>query len=89
MLPPEIQAHEPRVALDGGADGLDLVRRLLATLCDDPARRAALRYVWLEVGASQGPAALALAQSAFPAARAHILRDLARLDRVIAIEFET
>jgi release factor glutamine methyltransferase len=88
MLPPEIQAHEPRVALDGGADGLDLVRRLLAQLSGDPARRAALRHVWLEVGASQGPAARDLAQAAFPDARARILQDLARLDRVIAIEFE-
>jgi release factor glutamine methyltransferase len=88
MLPPEIQAHEPRVALDGGADGLDLVRRLLAQLSADPARRAALRHVWLEVGASQGPAARDLAQAAFPAARARILQDLARLDRVIAIEFD-
>ena len=88
MLPPEIQAHEPRVALDGGADGLDLVRRLLAQLGGDPARRAALRYVWLEVGASQGQAALALARAAFSDARTRILQDLARLDRVIAIEFE-
>lgn len=88
MLPPEIQAHEPRVALDGGTDGLDLVRRLLAQLSAEPARRAALRHVWLEVGASQGPAALALARAAFPDARTRILQDLARLDRVIAIEFE-
>ena len=88
MLPPEIQAHEPRVALDGGADGLDLVRRLLAQLSADPARRAALRHVWLEVGASQGAAARDLAQAAFPDARARILQDLARLDRVIAIEFD-
>lgn len=88
MLPPEIQAHEPRVALDGGTDGLDLVRRLLAQLSAEPARRAALRHVWLEVGASQGPAALALARAAFPDARTRILQDLARLDRVIAIEFD-
>jgi release factor glutamine methyltransferase len=88
MLPPEIQAHEPRVALDGGTDGLDLVRRLLAQLSAEPARRAALRHVWLEVGASQGPAALALARAAFPDARTRLLQDLARLDRVIAIEFE-
>lgn len=30
LLPRDVQHHEPRLALDGGPDGLDLVRRVLA-----------------------------------------------------------
>jgi len=31
LLPADVQRYEPRFALDGGADGLDLVRRIVAS----------------------------------------------------------
>ena len=31
LLPRDVQEHEPRLALDGGDDGLDLVRRVLSS----------------------------------------------------------
>ncbi len=34
MMPPEAREHEPRTALDGGADGLDVVRRVVAEAPD-------------------------------------------------------
>jgi release factor glutamine methyltransferase len=33
-MPPEARVHEPRVSLDGGADGLDVLRRVAATAPD-------------------------------------------------------
>jgi len=71
------------MALDGGADGLDLIRRLLAAA---PRALANPGCLLLEIEASQGPAALALAGSAFPSAHVRIEKDLAGHDRVIIVE---
>ncbi len=77
-----VTRYEPRLALDGGADGLDLVRRLLAQA--PPVCRPGACLL-LEIGAEQGAAALALAQAAFPQATSRILKDYAGHDRLIAI----
>jgi release factor glutamine methyltransferase len=81
-LPPEIQEHEPRVALDGGDDGLDLVRRLLRQL---PDRLRPGGAAFLEIGASQGAGALSAARQALPGWRLEIRPDLARRDRALCV----
>jgi release factor glutamine methyltransferase len=89
-LPPEIQAHEPRVALDGGDDGLDLVRKLLRQIAmwAGTIDQSPLQAAFLEFGASQGPAALEAARASLPNAHSEIKKDLAQLDRVLAIHFD-
>ena len=55
LMPPEAREHEPRSALDGGADGLDVLRRVLAEAA------TWLRpggHLLTETGADQAPAAL-------------------------------
>jgi len=78
-----VSRYEPHLALDGGADGLDLIRRLLGqspAVCKPGAR------LLLEIGWNQGAAALALAQAIFPGAVAIILKDFAGLDRIVRID---
>ena len=78
-----VRRHEPHLALDGGADGLDIIRELI---------RDAPRYLrdtmLIEIAAWQGQAALALAREAFAGARIAIHRDLAGHDRVLEIQVE-
>lgn len=74
-LEPEIARHEPRLALDGGEDGLDLVRRMIAQAVATP-------LLALEVGEGQADAVAGLlAGAGFPAVERR--RDLAGIERVV------
>ncbi|HEX6210231.1 MAG TPA: HemK family protein methyltransferase, partial [Methylomirabilota bacterium] len=77
--------HEPRSALDGGPDGLDVVRRLLAQL---PGRLAVGGTVLLEVGAGQADAVRDLVAALPLATSVGTLRDLAGIERVVRIDVE-
>jgi release factor glutamine methyltransferase len=55
-LPPEARAHEPLVALDGGPDGLDVLRRVAAGA---PGWLAPGGHLLVEAGERQAPAAVA------------------------------
>jgi release factor glutamine methyltransferase len=78
-LAPEVRA-EPRLALDGGADGLDLVRRLVAAA---PALLAPGGAIVLEIGDGQAAATAALLTAAgFTGVR--VRRDLGEIDRVVS-----
>jgi len=52
LLPPEARIHEPRVALDGGADGLDVLRRVIAAA---PLWLAPGGYLLVETSERQAP----------------------------------
>ena len=71
--------YEPRIAVDGGPDGLDLLRRLFADL---PARAAPGATVLLEIGVGQ---AEAISRLVPPGASVVVVPDLAKLDRVLRI----
>lgn len=76
-------AAEPRLALDGGKDGLDIIERIL----DQAKTRMAPRFALvIEIDPDQADAARALADSAFPTANVIIVPDLAGRARFVSIE---
>ncbi len=81
-LPPELAEHEPRVAFDGGPDGLNLIRRLLR---DAPSRLHPGGALFAEISYDQAEAVLPLVEHAFPGASSAARKDLADLDRVLCV----
>jgi release factor glutamine methyltransferase len=76
-LAPEVARHEPRLALDGGPDGLGVLSRLL-----EQASRTPARLLVLEHGEGQEAALAELCRSAGYAEVEHH-RDLAAITRVV------
>jgi len=74
--------REPRLALDGGADGLLLIRRLIKDLprCLRPGGEAVL-----EIDPRQAEQVLQLAQASLPGSTVNVFQDLAGRDRVVVV----
>jgi release factor glutamine methyltransferase len=87
-IPTETLSHlpvfgrEPTLALDGGADGLDLFRRLLNIAPDWLAPNA---LILLEIEATLGIQVLNLACDMFGQAEIHLHQDLTKRDRLLEI----
>lgn len=79
-LQPDIKDFEPRIALDGGPDGLAIVRRIVE---EAPRWLVPGGLLALELGAGEAPAVTALfAERGFRDVRVH--RDYARIERVVS-----
>jgi release factor glutamine methyltransferase len=81
-LPPEIRDHEPRSALDGGADGIEVIRELLR---EAPRFLRPRGCVVLEFGAGQMAAVTAEARRHFSGYGLEVLPDLGGIDRALVI----
>jgi release factor glutamine methyltransferase len=80
LAPERGLGHEPRIAIDGGPDGLAILRRLFRSL---PGRVADGGTLLLEVGIGQADAVAALAPAG---ASVSAERDLAGIERVVRVQ---
>jgi release factor glutamine methyltransferase len=78
-LQPEVRDFEPRLALDGGADGLDLVRRIVDAA---PSFLRPGGVLAVEVGMGEAPEVAQRMTATFGAIEKH--RDYAGIERVVS-----
>lgn len=79
-LPPEIGGHEPREALAGGTEGLEVIREIVGGAARHLRPGGAL---FLEIGADQGPAVRGLLEASAEWAGVEVERDLAGRERFV------
>jgi release factor glutamine methyltransferase len=81
-LEPEVRDHEPRLALAGGADGLAVVRRLIAAA---PVALAPGGWLVMESGRGQAPGVRAALADAGRFVEPIVVRDGDGIERVTAV----
>ncbi len=77
-LEPEVKDHDPRIALDGGPDGLDFIEGIMPPVASVLKEGGLLAF---EIGSKQGDRAVEIVESCGLRPEG-IVRDLAGLDRV-------
>ena len=75
-------SREPRLALDGGTDGLDKIRRLCIQAKAVPGSGG---YLLLEVGEGQARVVSDFLHDLFPPALVEVIPDLSGIDRVVSV----
>ena len=78
-----VATREPCAALDGGADGMVIIRRLLTCLPDLLAMNGRALF---EIGTGQGGAAFAASHNVLPKSNVEVRKDLAGRDRLLVID---
>jgi len=74
---------EPVVALDGGYDGLELIKRLLFQAVDKMSNPGVILF---EIDSDQASEAVKLSQQFFPSAITTVLKDLSNNERAVLLE---
>jgi len=77
---PEVRLFEPRTALDGGKDGLEIIGTIIRRT---PAFLRPGGAVFMEIGSSQGSAVRALIEGADGLEFSELIRDYSGLDRIV------
>jgi release factor glutamine methyltransferase len=80
-LPADL-SHEPRLALDGGADGLDAYRAIFSAVAD---RSPAAAWIGLEIDSRRADAVRDLARTTWPYAEIAVSPDLSGRPRVLEV----
>lgn len=79
LLDPEVRDYEPRVAIDGGPDGLDVIRRIAR---DSPRYLEKGGFLVMEIGEGQGPSVLEILKGS-NYIDCMIFKDLSGIERCI------
>lgn len=80
QLPPELRRHEPRLALDGGPEGLDVLRNLASAA---PTVLEPGGMLAVEVAAGQAPRFVELLRAHDRWREPEVIRDLAGVERIV------
>ena len=79
----EVKDHEPRLALDGGEDGLDFYRRMSRQV---PSYLREGGWLLVEIGQGQGTEILTLFEQSGCFSAPELVRDLSGIERVIKVQ---
>jgi release factor glutamine methyltransferase len=74
--------YEPKIALNGGEDGLDIIREIIKQAPGKLKKRGALL---LEIGLGQSDEVKNLLTKAFPGSIVEVHKDLAGIDRIVVV----